>query len=117
VTPGSSIQKVLVKEAKLCAAMVVVIGANKKYSFGSVPVAASKLGMIQLFIHLIKSFVNNCHYKNIAGFTFLIACAYRGSTCLAKYCARKLPPTTSVVAIQSGKAIFVREAPKPPLGE
>ncbi|XP_047089973.1 protein kinase STUNTED-like isoform X2 [Lolium rigidum] len=73
VTPGSSIQKVLVKEAKLCAAMVVVIGANKKYSFG-------------------------------------------GSTCLAKYCARKLPPTTSVVAIQSGKAIFVREAPKPPLG-
>uniref|UniRef100_A0ACD5XIP1 Uncharacterized protein n=1 Tax=Avena sativa TaxID=4498 RepID=A0ACD5XIP1_AVESA len=73
VTPGSSIQKVLVKEAKLCAAMMVVIGANNKYSFG-------------------------------------------GSTCLAKYCARKLPPTTSVVAIQSGKAIFVREAPKPPLG-
>uniref|UniRef100_A0ACD5WXX8 Uncharacterized protein n=1 Tax=Avena sativa TaxID=4498 RepID=A0ACD5WXX8_AVESA len=73
VTPGSSIQKVLVKEAKLCAAMMVVIGTNKKYSFG-------------------------------------------GSTCLAKYCARKLPPTTSVVAIQSGKAIFVREAPKPPLG-
>lgn len=73
VTPGSSIQKVLVKEAKLCAAMVVVIGANKKYSFG-------------------------------------------GSTCLAKYCAKKLPPTTSVVAIQGGKAIFVREAPRPPLG-
>lgn len=74
VTPGSSIQKVLVKEAKLCAAMVVVIGANKKYSFG-------------------------------------------GSTCLAKYCAKKLPPTTTVVAIhQNGKAIFVREAPKPPLG-
>ncbi|XP_006649715.1 probable protein kinase At2g41970 [Oryza brachyantha] len=73
VTPGSSIQKVLVKEAKLCAAMVVVIGANKKYSFG-------------------------------------------GSTCLAKYCAKKLPVTTTVVAIQSGKAIFVREAPKPPLG-
>ncbi|KAG8074221.1 hypothetical protein GUJ93_ZPchr0006g41598 [Zizania palustris] len=73
VTPGSSIQKVLVKEAKLCAAMVVVIGANKKYSFG-------------------------------------------GSTCLAKYCAKKLPATTTVVAIQNGKAIFVREAPKPPLG-
>lgn len=73
VTPGSSIQKVLVKEAKLCAAMVVVIGTNKKYSFG-------------------------------------------GSTCLAKYCAKKLPPTTSVVAIQGGKAIFVREAPRPPLG-
>ncbi|XP_020154858.1 protein kinase STUNTED isoform X1 [Aegilops tauschii subsp. strangulata] len=73
VTPGSSIQKVLVKEAKLCAAMAVVIGANKKYSFG-------------------------------------------GSTGLAKYCARKLPPTTSVVAIQGGKAIFVREAPRPPLG-
>ncbi|XP_048571770.1 protein kinase STUNTED-like isoform X3 [Triticum urartu] len=73
VTPGSSIQKVLVKEAKLCAAMAVVIGANKKYSFG-------------------------------------------GSTGLAKYCARKLPATTSVVAIQGGKAIFVREAPRPPLG-
>lgn len=34
VTPGSSIQKELVKEAKLCAAVVVVLGANKKYSFG-----------------------------------------------------------------------------------
>nr|CAD1835657.1 unnamed protein product [Ananas comosus var. bracteatus] len=34
VTPGSSIQKVLVKEAKLCAAMAVVVGANKNYSFG-----------------------------------------------------------------------------------
>ncbi|GJN08508.1 hypothetical protein PR202_ga26437 [Eleusine coracana subsp. coracana] len=73
VTPGSSIQKELVKEAKLCAAMVVVLGANRKYSFG-------------------------------------------GSTCLAKYCAKKLPPTTSVVTIQNGKAVFVREAPKPPLG-
>ncbi|XP_066396040.1 protein kinase STUNTED-like [Miscanthus floridulus] len=73
VTPGSSIQKELVKEAKLCAAMVVVLGANKKYSFG-------------------------------------------GSSCLAKYCAKKLPPTTTVVAIQDGKAVFVREAPKPPLG-
>lgn len=47
VTPGSSIQKVLVKEAKLCAAMVVVIGANKKYSFGSVfLLGTSNLGMI-----------------------------------------------------------------------
>ncbi|CAD6202865.1 unnamed protein product [Miscanthus lutarioriparius] len=72
VTPGSSIQKELVKEAKLCAAMVVVLGANKKYSFG-------------------------------------------GSSCLPKYCAKKLPPTTTVVAIQDGKAVFVREAPKPPL--
>ncbi|CAL4913499.1 unnamed protein product [Urochloa decumbens] len=73
VTPGSSIQKELVKEAKLCAAMVVVLGANKKYSFG-------------------------------------------GPTCLAKYCAKKLPPTTTVVAIQNGKPVFVREAPKLPLG-
>ncbi|KAJ1298023.1 hypothetical protein BS78_01G422200 [Paspalum vaginatum] len=73
VTPGSSIQKELVKEAKLCAAVVVVLGANKKYSFG-------------------------------------------GSTCLAKYCAKKLPPTTAVVAIHNGKAVFVREAPKPALG-
>ncbi|KAL6867519.1 hypothetical protein ACP4OV_015543 [Aristida adscensionis] len=73
VTPASSIQKELVKEAKLCAAIVVVIGANKKYSFG-------------------------------------------GSTSLAKYCAKKLPPTTTVVAIQNGKAVFVRDAPKPPIG-
>ncbi|CAN6284981.1 unnamed protein product [Urochloa humidicola] len=73
VTQGSSIQKELVKEAKLCAAMVVVLGANKKYSFG-------------------------------------------GPTCLAKYCAKKLPPTTTVVAIQNGKPVFVREAPTPPLG-
>ena len=40
----------------------------------------------------------------------------RGSTCLAKYCAKKLPPMTTVVAIQNGKPVFVREAPKPPLG-
>ncbi|XP_062216230.1 protein kinase STUNTED-like [Phragmites australis] len=73
VTPGNSIQKELVKEAKHCAAMVVVLGANRKYSIG-------------------------------------------GSTCLAKYCAKKLPPTTTVVAIQNGKAVFVREAPKLPLG-
>ena len=44
-------------------------------------------------------------------------CSISGSTGLAKYCARKLPPTTSVVAIQGGKAIFVREAPRPPLGQ
>jgi hypothetical protein len=40
----------------------------------------------------------------------------RGSTSLAKYCAKKLPPTTTIVAIQNGKPVFVREAPKPPLG-
>jgi hypothetical protein len=44
------------------------------------------------------------------------ACWFRGSTCLAKYCAKKLPATTTIVAIENGKAIFVREAPKPPLG-
>lgn len=53
MTPGSSIQKVLVKEAKLCAAMVVVIGTNKKYSFGSVDnpgSSSSTLGVIQLSV-------------------------------------------------------------------
>ncbi|XP_072955095.1 protein kinase STUNTED-like [Typha angustifolia] len=73
VTPGSSIQKVLVKEAKLCAAMAVLVGVNKNFSFG-------------------------------------------GPSSLAKYMARKLPPTTGVIAIHNGKVIFEREATKPPSG-
>ncbi|XP_078173683.1 protein kinase STUNTED-like [Carex rostrata] len=73
VTPGKSIQKVLVEEAKHCAAMTVVVGVNKNYSIG-------------------------------------------GSAALAKYCAKHLPPTTSVIAVQNGKTIFQREATKPPEG-
>ncbi|KAJ4803208.1 Protein kinase superfamily protein [Rhynchospora pubera] len=73
VTPGKSIQKVLVDEAKLCAAMTVVVGVNKNFSFG-------------------------------------------GSASLAKYCAKHLPPTTSVFAVQNGKTVFQREATKPPEG-
>lgn len=34
VSPGSSIRRVLVKEARLCAAMTVVVGVNNNYSFG-----------------------------------------------------------------------------------
>ncbi|KAJ3690013.1 hypothetical protein LUZ61_019177 [Rhynchospora tenuis] len=73
VTPGKSIQKVLVDEAKLCAAMTVVVGVNKNFSFGC-------------------------------------------PASLAKYCAKHLPPTTSVFAVQNGKTVFQREAIKPPEG-
>jgi hypothetical protein len=52
----------------------------------------------------------------VDNFSFSVSRSLSGSTCLAKYCAKKLPPTTSVVTIQNGKAVFVREAPKQPLG-
>ncbi|RRT57567.1 hypothetical protein B296_00047180 [Ensete ventricosum] len=59
VSRGNSIRKVMVKEAKLCDAMKVVVG----------------------------------------------------------YCAKKLPPTTAVIAIQDGKIVFEREVAKPFQGE
>jgi hypothetical protein len=52
----------------------------------------------------------------VNNFSFSFSRSLSASTCLAKYCAKKLPPTTSVVTIQNGKAVFVREAPKTPLG-
>ncbi|WOL05942.1 putative receptor-like serine/threonine-protein kinase [Canna indica] len=78
VSRGKSIRKVLVREAKLCNAMKVIVGVNKHISLG-------------------------------------------GSASLAKYCAKKLPPTTAVIAVQNGKVIFERlianpsseEKPKP----
>ncbi|XP_029120056.1 protein kinase STUNTED isoform X1 [Elaeis guineensis] len=73
VSPGSSIRKVIVKEANLCAAMTVVVGVNKNYSFGD-------------------------------------------SASLAKYCDKKLPPTTTLIAVHNGKVIFQREATKSPSG-
>ncbi|URD96270.1 kinase family [Musa troglodytarum] len=39
-----------------------------------------------------------------------------GSASLAKYCAKKLPPTTSVIAVQNGKVIFERVIAKPSPG-
>ncbi|KAJ3682461.1 hypothetical protein LUZ60_015034 [Juncus effusus] len=73
VITGKSIQKVLVNEAKLCAAMTMVVGVNKTYSIG-------------------------------------------GSSSLAKYCAKKLPPTTTIIAVQKGNIIFQRVSPKTPQG-
>ncbi|XP_008813513.2 serine/threonine-protein kinase RIPK-like [Phoenix dactylifera] len=73
VSPGSSIRRVLVKEAKLCGARTAVVGVHNNYSFG-------------------------------------------GSASLAKYCAKKLPPTTNLIAIHNGKVIFQREATKTPSG-
>ncbi|XP_064962359.1 protein kinase STUNTED-like isoform X1 [Musa acuminata AAA Group] len=74
VSRGNSIRKVMVKEAKLCDAMKVVVGVNQH-------------------------------------------CALVGSASLAKYCAKKLPPTTAVIAIQDGKIVFEREVAKPSQGE
>ncbi|XP_017700118.2 interleukin-1 receptor-associated kinase 4-like isoform X2 [Phoenix dactylifera] len=73
ISPGNSIREVLVKEAKLCSAVTVVIGVNKNYSSG-------------------------------------------GSASVAKYCAKKLPPSTALIAVHDGKVIFEREATKPPSG-
>ncbi|CAD5174868.1 protein kinase STUNTED-like isoform X1 [Musa acuminata AAA Group] len=39
-----------------------------------------------------------------------------GSASLAKYCAKKLPPTTSVIAVQNGKVLFERVIAKPSPG-
>ncbi|URD98041.1 kinase family [Musa troglodytarum] len=74
VSRGNSIRKVMVKEAKLCDAMKVVVGVTQH-------------------------------------------CALGGSASLAKYCAKKLPPTTAVIAIQDGKIVFEREVAKPSQGE
>ncbi|CAL9782691.1 unnamed protein product [Musa acuminata subsp. burmannicoides] len=74
VARGNSIRKALVKEAKLCAAMKVIVGVNKHSSIG-------------------------------------------GSAPLAKYCAKKLPSATAVIAVQNGKIIFEKGATKPSPGE
>ncbi|CAA6655993.1 unnamed protein product [Spirodela intermedia] len=38
---------------------------------------------------------------------------FGGTVSVAKYCAKKLPPATSLVAIRNGKVIFERETSKP----
>lgn len=43
-------------------------------------------------------------------FKVLIASVFRGWTSIAKYCARKLPPTTEVMAIHNGKVVFSRSS-------
>lgn len=65
VLKGSSVRKVLVREAKNRAAMTLIVGISKPHTMG-------------------------CR------------------TSLAKYCARKLPPTTGVVAVHNGNVIFKR---------
>lgn len=65
VLKGSSIRKVLVREAKNRGAMTLVVGISKPHTMG-------------------------CR------------------TSLAKYCARKLPLITGVVAVHNGKVIFRR---------
>uniref|UniRef100_A0A1D1XH75 Receptor-like cytosolic serine/threonine-protein kinase RBK2 n=1 Tax=Anthurium amnicola TaxID=1678845 RepID=A0A1D1XH75_9ARAE len=73
VSRGNSIRKTLVKEAKLCSAMAVVVGVNKNNHFG-------------------------------------------GTISVARYCAKKLPPTTSLFAVHNGKVFLEREASQPPPG-
>ncbi|RWV96134.1 hypothetical protein GW17_00041180 [Ensete ventricosum] len=46
---------------------------------------------------------------NLKSDTFL----FRGSAPLAKYCAKKLPSATAVIAVQNGKIIFEKGATKP----
>ncbi|KAJ7978618.1 Kinase family protein [Quillaja saponaria] len=65
ILKGSSIQKILVREAKNQAAATLVVGTSKKNALG-------------------------------------------GCTSTAKYCARKLPPTTDVLAIHNGSIVFRR---------
>ncbi|KAL5706445.1 hypothetical protein ACHQM5_024612 [Ranunculus cassubicifolius] len=65
VSHGRSIRKVLVKEAKLCEAMVVVVGINSLNSI--------------------------CGWVSVGN-----------------YCAKRLPPTTSVLTVYNGKVIFQR---------
>ncbi|KAK3003005.1 hypothetical protein RJ639_020062 [Escallonia herrerae] len=65
VFKGSSIRKVLVREAKHRAAMAVIVGLTKHHAIGS-------------------------------------------WTSIAKYCAKKLPMTTEVLAIHNGKVVFSR---------
>ncbi|XP_020704465.1 probable serine/threonine-protein kinase PBL23 [Dendrobium catenatum] len=69
---GSSVKRILVKEAEFCAAKTVVLGASKNFSFGF-------------------------------------------SASVAKYCAKKLPSTVSVIAVHKEQIIFERapNQPKP----
>lgn len=65
VLPGRSIKRVLVREAKRCAAAAVVVGIN---------------------------------WKNAIG----------GWASMARYCAKRLPSDTEVLAIHNGKVVFRR---------
>ncbi|PIA27860.1 hypothetical protein AQUCO_07500045v1 [Aquilegia coerulea] len=65
VSCGKSVKRILVKEAKLCEAMTVVVGISRRN-------------------------------------------ALSGWISVANYCSKKLPPTTTVLAIHGGKVIFQR---------
>ncbi|KAG8644059.1 proline-rich receptor-like protein kinase PERK13 isoform X2 [Manihot esculenta] len=65
VCEGSSVQRTLVREAKVHGAVALVVGVKKQSALGS-------------------------------------------STSTARYCAKRLPPTTEVLAIHNGKIMFGR---------
>ncbi|KAK9164546.1 hypothetical protein Syun_005448 [Stephania yunnanensis] len=73
VSHGSSAQKVLVREANLCHANVVVVGISRPNGIGS-------------------------------------------WVSVAKYCARKLPLTTAVLALHQGKVVFNRHVDNQKIG-
>ncbi|ONK72617.1 uncharacterized protein A4U43_C04F21270 [Asparagus officinalis] len=74
VSQGISVRKTLAKEAVLCAASVVVVGANNGFLLG-------------------------------------------GSASVAKYCAKKLPMTATLIAFHNGRVIFKKESAKPNSGQ
>lgn len=49
-------------------------------------------------------------------FESLLYLSFRGSASVAKYCAKKLPPTTTLIALQNGKIILEKGAAKLPPG-
>lgn len=65
ILTGKSIRKALVREAKDCSAVAVIVGISKLGSLGS-------------------------------------------WTSTAKYCAKKLPPTTEILTVHNGKVVFKR---------
>ncbi|CAK9144923.1 unnamed protein product [Ilex paraguariensis] len=69
VLKGSSIRKGLVREAKNCAAVAVIVGISRHNALGV---------------------------------------SFRCWASIAKYCAKKLPPTAEVLAIHNGKVVFRR---------
>nr|DAD41667.1 TPA_asm: hypothetical protein HUJ06_015990 [Nelumbo nucifera] len=63
ISRGNSVRKALVREAKKCTAITVVVGVSRQHSLG-------------------------------------------GWVSVAKYCAKRLPPTTSILAVHNGKIVF-----------
>ncbi|XP_077246632.1 protein kinase STUNTED-like isoform X2 [Tasmannia lanceolata] len=74
ISQGNSVRKVLVREAKICAATTVVVGISKHNALGC-------------------------------------------SLSMARYCSKRLPPTTTVLAVHNGKVIFQRDGIKQQSGQ